>query len=185
MKIVRNQPERIELRGVPAAGFALLGGVFVCPALAAGVGFFLWLELTRTGAKWHSLPVLVLCGAAVFIAFLWAVALAQVFRREWLVLDKVTGRGEHGTRWIFGGAGTMRTFELSRIRHVSLEFYSSRGGGRGMPVAQKRARLLLDKPRRAIVLEDSESGFDGRVEPVAAAVAAWLGMEVKRMGSED
>lgn len=36
MKIVRTTPDRIEMPGMPHAGFALLGGAVVCPLLAAG-----------------------------------------------------------------------------------------------------------------------------------------------------
>lgn len=187
MKILRTTPERIELGGMPAAGFAMLGGFVVCPVLALGVSFFLWKEWTKPGAHWYSADVLILFGAAAFIAFLWGVCAALFLRREWLVMDKVTQRGEHGTRWVWGTRiGKSMEFDLDRIRHVALERYmSSGGGGRrggGLPRQQKRARLLLDKPRRAIALEDSESGLDSRVEPVAKGVAEWLGVEVRRMG---
>lgn len=188
MKILRTTPERIELGGMPAAGFAMLGGVFVCPVLALGVVFFLWKEWTSRGAHWYSPQVLILFGTTAFVAFLWAVCFSMFLRREWLVMDKVTGRGEHGTRWIWGTtAGRIKSFELDRIRHVALEYYMSSGGGRrgSVPREQKRARLLLDKPRRAIVLEDSEGGIDGRVEPVARDVAEWLGVEVRVMGERE
>lgn len=188
MKILRSTPERIELGGVPATGFALLGGCVVCPALAVGVGFFLWKEWTARGAHWYWPNILILIFAAAFVAFLWGVCLSLFLRREWLVMDKVTGRGEHGMRWVWGARiGRVKAFDIDRVRHVSLELYmSSGGGGRrgggGMPREQKRARLLLDRPRRAILLEDSEGGIDSRVEPVANGVAEWLGVKVSRMG---
>lgn len=188
MKILRSTPERIELGGMPGAGFARMGAFLVCPVLTLGVGSFLWMAWTATGARWYSADVLILTAAALFIVFLWGVCFSLFLRREWLVMDKVTRRGEHGMRWVWGARiGKVKAFDIDRVRHVSLELYmSSGGGGRrgggGLPRQQKRARLLLDRPRRAILLEDSEGGIDARVEPVANGVAEWLGVEVSRMG---
>lgn len=185
MKVVENRPDRIMLEGIPGAGFALMGGLVVCPVLAGGAGFFLWQETAKVGASWWNADVLVLLGCCVFIAAMWGFCLSMFFRRERLVLDKVTKRGEHTTRWLWSGSGKRLEFDLDRIHSVSLEFFKSSGGGRSMPKDHKRCRLRLEKPRRAIEIESSENGFSRRVEPVADELAAWIGINVTRVGNPD
>ncbi len=187
MKIIENRPERLVLGGVPNLGFALLGGLVVGPALMGGVAFFLYQTLKKPGTSvwsWDTLPLL---GCGVFVLFLWSMALVQFLQRERLVLDRVLNTGEHSHRWLFGGRGKTTSFSLDRVHGVSIEHYKSSGGGsrRSMPRDQKRARLLLTKPRRAILLESSEGGIDKRVEPVAREVSEWLKKEIVVMGSPD
>ena len=45
-----------------------------------------------------------------------------------------------------------------------------------------RARLRVLKPRRAIVLDETENGQERRVQTVAEAVAGWLELEVTKQG---
>lgn len=171
--------------GVPNLGFALLGGLAVCPVLAAGVGYFLSVELQRSKGAWLDFTVLLLGAVLLFVAGLWALCGALMCRRERLVLDRVTRKGEHSTGWVFGACERVRAFSLDDIHGVTLEHYKGSGGGKSMPVAQVRSRLLLVKPRRVIVLEDSESGMRGRVRPAADAVAAWLGVDVMVKGDPE
>lgn len=185
MKIIENRPERLELGGVPNLGFALLGGVVVCPLLLGGVGFFLYRTIAVMGKglwSWDAMPLL---GAGVFVLFLWSVALGQFLQRERLVLDRVMNTGDHTHLWIFGGRGKTTTFSLDRVHGVSIEYYMSSGGGsrRSMPRQQKRTRLLLIKPRKAILLESTESGIDSRVEPLAREVSEWLKKDIVVLGS--
>lgn len=184
MKVARSFPDRIELSGVPHLGFALLGGLVVCPVLATGVGYFLSVELQRSKGAWLDYRVILLGVTLVCVAAVWLLCGALMCRRERLVLDRVTRKGEHSTGWVFGARDKVRAFSLDDIHSVTLEHYKGSGGGNSMPVAQVRSRLLLVKPRRVIVLEDSESGMRGRVRPVAEAVAAWLRVEVMVKGKE-
>ena len=50
------------------------------------------------------------------------------------------------------------------------------------PAKVCRARLRVRKPRRAIVLDETENGRERRVQKTAEAVAAWLDMEITRQG---
>lgn len=81
-------------------------------------------------------------------------------------------------------------FPLADVAAVSLERVLERhpGGGRHggrSEVEVYRARLLLERPRRAITLDETSNGRDARVAAVAEAVAGFLGVPLRAEPDED
>lgn len=182
MRVVNRTGDRLELRGVPQ-GRSLVFGMVVCVAIAVVAGIFVWMALQRN--KSVLAAVMPALGVLFMLGMLSVLVLAS-FRRERLVLDRVTKLAEHETWSLLFGSRKRHDYSFDRIAAVSIErTMQSPGGGRGFPTPVTRTRLLIDRPRRAIEMDEVQRGSDTPVEALAKEVADFLGCELRRIGSHD
>ncbi len=181
MKIKTQTGDRLILAGVPG-GVGWM--VFATVLGAAFLGILGTVSYRMYAASGFVLPhiamaVGILIGAAIFAMGVVTLAIGRLR----LELDLVTQRGSYRVTSPIVDAGKPCEFDLAHVHSVSLErFEESRPSGEtGSRTAQVvRARLRVNKPRRAIVLDETENGQDERVERVATTVAEFLGLEVTR-----
>ncbi len=185
MKIQSHTPERLVLTGVPGGAGWMVFATILGAALVGIIGTVAYKMYAANGIGWPHLAmgIGVLIGGAIFGMGIVTLAVGRLR----LELDLVTGKGSYRVTSPIVEAGKPCEFDLAHVSAVSLErLDESRPHGRAGPDVGKgtasifRARLRLNKPRRAIVLDETENGQDGRVERLAATVAAFLGLEVTR-----
>lgn len=182
VKITERYPDRLVLAGLPHGvawplfGLAL-GSLFAC--------VFGWLCAHHIqNAQWYN-AVMTALGAALGMLFIFACT-DVLQQRERLELDRVHRRGTFLHRSHV--RGTIRSFEFpfERIAAVSLEKdMQSPGGGKGFPTRVLRCRLLLQKPRRAILLDETQNQRDERIRRLAADVSEFLGTPIGESGRWD
>lgn len=149
-------------------------------AIMAASGWFAWVSLTETDGRLQLVPLGVgfLMGGAFFLLGLLTLAVGRMR----LVLDRVTGKGDYDVYSPVIEVGSPCSFRLDEIDSVVVERQQqsrpNHDGHATFPAKVCRARLHIRKPRRAIVLDETENGQDRRVQAVAEAVAGWLGLEV-------
>ena len=105
--------------------------------------------------------------------------MTQAVGRLRLVLDRGAGTGEYQVRSPIIDAGKSCKFALDEVHAVTIE--AVREKRPHYDVVVYHARLLLDNPRRAIVLEESRNEQVERVEAVATTVAGFLGITAERV----
>ena len=156
--------------------FALMLGV----AIMAATGWFAWVSVRETGSYLQLIPLGIgfLMGGAFFLIGLMTLAVG----RMQLVLDRPTGDGNYDVHSPVIDVGKPCSFRLDDIDSVAIERLeedrpdNDRRGS--FPAKVCRARLLIRRPRRAIVLDETENGQEHRVQAVAEEVAEWLDLEV-------
>ena len=110
---------------------------------------------------------------------------------RWPNADRVRRVATHATWSVLLGGRKEVEYPFEKIAATSIErSMQSAGGGKrsGMPTKVIRVRLLITKPRRAILMDETQGG--GRktvdeVEALAKEVAEFLGVEVKGMGRNE
>jgi hypothetical protein len=124
---------------------------------------------------------LVSLGLGVLVAqfMFWTGAVTLAVGRLRLVLDREAGTGEYEVRSPIIDAGKSCKFALSDVHGVTIE--AQREKRPHYDVVVYHARLLLENPRRVIVLEESQNEQVERVEAVAAVVACFLGTTADRV----
>lgn len=182
MRVVENTAERLVLRGKPGGalwmGFAtLLGLVFM------GVtAWFGWVTFHEIGGYLQLIPMGI--GFLMGFGFFCLGAVTLLVGRMSLTLDRVTGEGVYEVVSPIIEAGKPCRFRLEHVNSVTVEASTEarhRTEGQGGFDAQVcRARLRINKPRRAIELDETQNGQEPRVERVAQSVAEWLDLEVTR-----
>lgn len=191
MKLTQDDDNRIILSGPPG------GKSTVILLLAVGTAFFAgaWLFGSASfGASSSSTPIAFyiipfVCGAIGAVAFFSGVI--ATLSRDRLVLDKVTNEGRW-TRTCFGKALSKPIeFELRFAKHVKIERFTEAEpnapqGGTGGWTKKSRARLLISKPRRAIVLAEVERQNEPKIRETAQRVADFLELQLEGpSGSKD
>ncbi|MHC4991757.1 MAG: hypothetical protein ACYTGC_12330 [Planctomycetota bacterium] len=179
MKIHLDDGDRLVLSGPPGGVGAVVLLLVVGTAMSGGGGLFLRMGLT------HGALMMIIMGGlagAVGLAILVG-GIGTALTRDRLELDSVTGRGRW-TRQLLGRPLKKPVeFALEHAKHVTVKQFvetSPRTNSGGSSSVEKvRARLLITKPRRAIVLDEAERPRMPRVQAVAEAVAARLGLEVE------
>ncbi len=172
----------MELRGIPQSR-SLLFGVLVCTAIAIVAGLFAYFQWTRSKSIWPAIPPAI--GVVMMVGML-SVLTLHSFKRERLVLDKVTKTAEHQTWSMLFGSRRSMTYPFDRIHSIAIQrSLESSGGGKGFPIRVTKARILISKPRRAIELDEVQSGSEGPVESLAKKVSEFLARPLERVGSHD
>lgn len=175
----------MELEGIPE-GRGLLFAAFVSAGLAIVAGMFTFYIYIKSGS-WTS-AIMPGIGTA-FGLFLFGFVFAMSLRRERLTLDKVIRTATHETWSLLAGSRKTVAYPFDKIKAASIErSLQSQGGGKGFPTEVTRARLLITKPRRAILLDETQGGGRKTVEEVEALaklVAEFVGVELRRMGKHD
>jgi hypothetical protein len=120
------------------------------------------------------------------ILILTVAGVALSLQCEEVVLDRAAGNGVHRKWFRLIGREKRREFKLERVHDVSIEFTTeSRGGRGGFPVNVCRARLRLDRPRRAFALAEVRDGSRRTIDELAQRVAAFLGVAIEQVGSAE
>lgn len=181
MRVVENSAERLVLRGVPGGTvwmvFCLLLGLAV---MAAAVGFA---SATYDGASGALNLQLIPLGIGVLmgLAFFLIGAVTLAVGRVELTLDRVTGEGIYEVCSPIVEAGKPCRFRLEHIARLELkateEARPPDADGEQFDAQVVRLRLLVTRPRRTIVLDETQNGRVQRVQRTAEAVAAWLGVD--------
>ncbi len=179
MKVRSHHDGRMILSGPPGGvgTVALLFAVGI--AMSAGGVLFCW-------AAWDeglSGPLVMggLCGLIGVAIFLGGAGAALT--RDRLELDEF-GRTGRWTRRLLGRPiKAPIDFAFDHAKHVTVEEFTESAPDQDRAaetaVRKVRARLLVAKPRRAIVLDEAELQRVGRVRSVAQAVADVLGRELE------
>ena len=182
MKVTRHDEMILELEGVPQ-GRGLWFAAFVSAALAIVFGMFTLYIYVKSNS-WTS-AIMPGIGTA-FGLFLFCFVFAMSLRRERLTIDKVTRTATHATWSLLAGSRKEVAYPFDTIKAASIErSLQSQGGGKGFPTEVTRARLLITKPRRAILMDETQGGGKRTVEEVGALariVAEFVGVEVREMG---
>jgi hypothetical protein len=184
MRIVENTTERLVLKGTPGSVhwmvFATLLGVAVMVASA----WFAWVSVRETNGYLQLIPLGIgfLMGIAFFLIGLVTLAVGRMR----LVLDRVTGRGSYEVYSPVLDVGKPCSFRLEAIDSVAIERHEEARPHNdehgSFPAKVCRARLRVRKPRRVIVLDETQNNQERRVQAVAEAVAGWLELEVTKQG---
>lgn len=185
MKITRRDDRVLELQGVPQ-GRGLWFAALVSAGLTIGAGMFTFYIFMNSGS-WTS-AIMPGIGTA-FGVFLFCFVFAMALRRERLTIDKVTRTATHETWSLMAGSRKAVAYPFDRVAAASIErTLQSSGGGKGFPTEVTRARLLITKPRRAVLLDETQGGGKKTVEDVEALarlVGEFVGVEVREMGKHD
>ncbi len=182
MKIISNSGTRMELRGIPQ-GRTLIFGMVITLAIAAGAAAFAYIEWVRAKSPWGAAMPAV---AVLFMLAMFLVLFLASFKRERLVLDKVTKTAEYQTWSLLIGTRKTNTYPFDRIHSVTVErTMQSSGGRRGFPTPVTKARLLITRPRRAIDMDVAQSSGHKTVEALAKEVADFLGKSLTNTGKHD
>ncbi|MEQ8768995.1 MAG: hypothetical protein RIB60_00645 [Phycisphaerales bacterium] len=185
MKIKQQTGDRLVLAGVPGSVAWMIFATILGAALLGILGTVAYQMFVANGfvAPHIALAVGIVIGGVIFVMGVVTLAVGRLR----LELDLVTQKGSYKVTSPIVDAGKPCEFELKHVNSVSLErFVESRSHGASGPetgtgTAQiVRARLRVSKPRRAIVLDETENGQDERVERVATTVAEFLGLDVTK-----
>ena len=184
MQIVENTTERLVLKGKPGSVHWMVFTTLLGVAVMAASGWFAWVSVKETGGYLQLIPLGIgfLMGGAFFLIGLVTLAVGRMR----LVLDRVSGNGSYDVYSPVIDVGKPCSFRLEEIDSVAIERHEEarphNDDHGSFPAKVCRARLRVRKPRRVIVLDETENGQDRRVQAVAEGVAGWLELEVIRQG---
>jgi len=184
MRIVENTTERMVLKGLPGGIHWMVFATLLGVAAMAACGWFARVTVRETGGYLQLIPLGIgfLMGVAFFLIGLVTLAVGRMR----LVLDRVTGNGSYYVYSPVIDVGKPCSFLLEEIDSVAIERREEarphNDDHGSFPAKVCRARLRVRKPRRAIVLDETENGQERRVQAVAEAVAGWLELEVTKQG---
>ena len=184
MQIVENTTERLVLKGKPGSVHWMVFATLLGVSVMAASGWFAWVSVRETGGYLQLLPLGIgfLMGGAFFLIGL----VSLVVGRMRLVLDRVSGNGSYDVYSPVIDVGKPCLFRLEEIDSVAIERHEEarpHSDAHGsFPAKVCRARLRVRKPRRSIMLDETENGQERRVQAVAEGVAGWLKLEVTRQG---
>lgn len=180
MKIVEDTPTRLVLAGVPGSFRWMLFATVLGGALtAAVVASIVW----QLGEGWSFTLIFMGVGLLIAQGIFWMGAVTLAVGRERLELDLTTQRGVYSVRSPIVETGNKPfSFDFVNIHSVTLERVAER-----RPASEDRAehkakivrcRLRTTKPRRAVVLDETENGSEARVRALAERVATFLDLEL-------
>ncbi len=182
VKIQKQTSSQLILAGVPGSLTWMLALTFfglLIMTVTCTMGWYIWQE---TELKIIFLPLTI--GALMGCGFLW-VGIMQLKSSEQLILDKNNRTGVYtSTSPIVVTEKSCRfqwkdieSIELSRQR-PSLTGDPSKGH-QTEPSQLSQAVLKTKRPRRSIILDETQNGNFGRIEELPQATAAFLEMELK------
>lgn len=165
------------MRGVPGSRRWMIYATVLGVVLTVALVWFALDTYQRHGVGF----ALFSSGLGLFVAqvIFWTGAVTLAVGRLHLVLDRDSGTGEYRVRSPLIDAGKSCRFELDDVHSVTIE--TVREKRPHYDVVVYHARLLLENPRRVIVLEESQNEQLERVEAVAATVAEFLSKKPERI----
>ncbi|MEM8680258.1 MAG: hypothetical protein AAGF97_13000 [Planctomycetota bacterium] len=176
MRIKQQSISRMILTGIPGGRWGILALTLVGALLTAGAGGFAWLVYQQyAGLAWPHIPI----GIGLLIAqfLFWTGAVTLAVGQLTLILDLASGQGEYRVISPIVDAGKPCRFELQHVQSVTVETSTEsrpRSPGQFGEAHVVRARLRLNKPRRAITLDESENGRVAQITRLAEEVASFL-----------
>ncbi len=180
MRIVENTTGRLVLKGTPGSFLWMVFATLLGVVVMAACGWFAWVSVGESGGYLKLVPLGI--GFLMGLAFLLIGLVTLAVGRMRLVLNRVSGEGEYDVYSPVIDVGKPCSFRLEDIDSVAIERHEEdrpNSDQRGsFPAKVCRARLRLRKPRRAIVLDETENGQERRVQGVAEKVGEWLDLEV-------
>jgi hypothetical protein len=177
MKPLRQHPQRLVLAGPPGGVGTVILLIVVGAAMTGGGALFALADLGDAGLMPRIAGWLIgLVGVAILVG-----GVGNAFARDRLELDQVTGRGRWSRRLLGRDLQNPIDFALEHAKRVQLEYFTESSCSDTGPstVNKVRARLLLTKPRRAILLAEAERSRADRIRATAATVADFLGQELE------
>ncbi|MGK0189552.1 MAG: hypothetical protein ACI9R3_005369 [Verrucomicrobiales bacterium] len=156
---------------------ALIGG-----GIAAACGAFIQMQWREEGSGMFLLPL----GIGMLIGLvLFGVGVVQLFAKERLVLDRSTGRGTYESNSPIVTTEKPFKFKIENVNSVvitmeTVEINVSLDGLGRSEAKVCKAVLRVNKPRRAVTLDETQNGRTQRVSAVAEHVAEFLGIAVRR-----
>lgn len=175
MKTVHSTSDHLILRGLPGGASAIVVplGLAVVGGLALAFGF-------ATGAV-----VPLVAGGIMLLAAAGAAVVAWT-ARESLRLNLASRTGRFTRTSLIPSERANFEFAFDAAHSVCVEREEVRGPSRGHRTSTHwRARLRLTRPRRAIVLAESQGGKEQAVRPIAEQVARALNIPlVDQTGDE-
>ncbi len=185
MKLIRNDLQRVELRGrrrrkgEAGAGFWV---VWVVACVFLGAAALIWFVLAEgTSDRFWAVPV------GVFGMTILLVGLAASLERERLVLDLWQKRGEYSTWSPWQGRRVERRFAFDQIdslviRKLTAAVSAPPGSGvrhgSAFPWVYEKWELRL-RVRPRTVIPILRSGNERRVREMGRAISESLGVELK------
>ena len=182
MRIVQNTTERLVLKGMPGSIHWMVFATLLGVAIMTAAVWFAWVSVRETGGYLQLIPLGIgfLMGGGFCSIGLVTLAVGRM-RME---LDRSTGKGIYDVYSPVIDVGKPCSFRLEQIESVAIERHEEarpdNDNQGNFPAKVCRARLRIRKPRRVIVLDETENGQERRVQAVAEAVAGWLEMEVTK-----
>jgi hypothetical protein len=183
MKVKQQTNSRMVLTGIPGGRVGIIALTLLGILLTAGVGFFaVVIYKEYKGVAWPHLPLLL--GFLIAQVLFWTGVITLAVGRLTLILDTATGTGEYRVKSPIVDAGSPCTFKLENVHSVTIETATEsrpRRPGHASFATVHRARLRLNRPRRAITLDETENNQLHRLETVAQKVASFLGKTLERI----
>ncbi|MCH1498163.1 MAG: hypothetical protein L7U83_03750 [Akkermansiaceae bacterium] len=182
MKIQHQSKTKLILGGVAGTlrwmiALALIGGGIV--AAFVSFGWILWKE-EGAGISLFPIGIGTLVGLALF-----GMGVAQLFSRERLVLDWSTGWGAYESNSPLVTTEKPFKFKIGNVSSVVITIETVETSvAVDVPVVSEvkicKAVMRVNKPRRAVILDETQNGRTQRVSAVAEKVAGFLGKTVER-----
>lgn len=180
MKIVEHTSERLVLKGTPGSVHWMVFATLLGVAVMSATAWFAWISANERLGYLQLIPLGIgfLMGSAMFLVGVVTLATGRMR----LVLERVTGNASYDVYSPVIDVGKSCKFRLEEIEGVAIERLQEarphNDDHGSFPAKVCRARLRVRKPRRAIVLDETENGQEQRVQAVAKEVAGWLELEV-------
>lgn len=154
-------------------------------ALGAGITSFciylIWLQWTNDGFSFSFIPL----GAGILFGLLFlALGVAQLRARERLTLDRQIGRGSYTSNSPMVVTAKPFEFDLDNIAEIRLthrvEYREAGGPDNHAPNRAEIWRLELSttKPRRTVLIDESQNGREQRVRSIAEQLGEFLDVEL-------
>ena len=184
MRILQNTEDRLALQGTPGSVRWIIFCTLLGITMMVTTAWFGWVSVEATGSYFPLLPLGIgfLMGTAFFLIGLITITVGRMR----LEFDRSTGQGSYDVFSPIIDVGKSCSFRLESIDSVTLERHQETRPDHGttgnFPAKACRARLRIRKPRRAIVLDETQNGREDRVRNVANTVAKWLAIEVTQQG---
>lgn len=177
MKVIESSAQRLVLRGTPGGRIAVMAMTAIGLALTGAFGYFAAaIYDASNGLSWGHLPLAL--GVGIGQLLFWVGAVTLAVGRVLLVLDRGAREGVYDVRSPIIDAGEPCRFRLEDIAHLEMtateEARPRTVDGAGFDATVVRLRLLLNRPRRAITLDETQNGNVERIERLRDAVSAWL-----------
>lgn len=183
MRITKQSNETLVLSGIPGGAGWMVFATVLGFVLATGFGTLAFREYAVDG--WSFDLVMPGFGASLGLLFFVTGAATLTVGRESLTLDRTTQKGHYHARSPVVSLPRPFDFELSDIQTIVIERSTERtrggraGSGAGLSETDVcRARLLITRPNRAVVLDETSNARDARVIALANRVARFLDLPV-------
>lgn len=187
MHILEQNDTQLVLAGIPGGRFWMIVLAGIGLLLTGAIGAFaVAMYHQEGGLAWPHFPLSI--GILIGQGLFWTGCITLVIGRQRLILDKAAGTGTYQVRSPIVDVGKPCSFKLAHVKDITLETRTETRPGRpGHAEGEAtvhQVRLRLNKPRRAIVLDETEHGKLDRLNALAGRVAEFLGQAPTLLSEE-